>query len=181
MFLCPLCGRQVSLKRYDPSDYEDDVIGITLRGLGRSRGFEEIERYSLLETDDPVLDKLAKRVTILMPLLVGPVIDADEAARLCAEIEKVVKSESWNYDPADSPWEALKERVLLQVYQVILRQQMERDLCKIDADEIVQLCAEMEKRLGTNDWNADPGVSPWEALKERVLWLSTLSAEEKKV
>lgn len=131
MFLCPLCGRQVSQALYDPSDYEKDVIAITKRSLGRGKGFEEIERYSLLETDSPVLDKLTDRVALLADLLgvkpdqPGAVIDVVEIARLCVAIEKVLKHDDWEYDPADSPWESLKERVLHIVYHVDIRTRME--------------------------------------------------------
>lgn len=62
MFLCPLCGRQVSLARFDPSGFEDDVIAIEKVSLGRGRGFEEIDRYSLLEYDEPALELLKERV-----------------------------------------------------------------------------------------------------------------------
>jgi hypothetical protein len=125
MFLCPLCGKQVSQALYDPSDYEKDVIAITKRSLGRGKGFEEIERYSLLETDSPVLDKLADRVALLADLLgVKPdqprvLIDVDEVAGLCVAIEEVLKHDDWEHYPVDSPWEALKERVLYLVFTLI--------------------------------------------------------------
>lgn len=47
-FSCPICGKNSSYSKYDPTNFDDDIIGIEVRGLGRGRGFEVTERYSLL-------------------------------------------------------------------------------------------------------------------------------------
>ena len=33
--VCPLCGRFVSLKIFDPSSFESDIFAVDVRGLGR--------------------------------------------------------------------------------------------------------------------------------------------------
>jgi len=40
MLTCPACGKLSPLSRYDPRDYEPDILVCELRGLGRGRGFE---------------------------------------------------------------------------------------------------------------------------------------------
>ena len=40
MLTCPACGKLSPLSRYDPRDYEPDILLCDLRGLGRGRGFE---------------------------------------------------------------------------------------------------------------------------------------------
>jgi hypothetical protein len=54
--VCPLCGRFVGVKHFDPRFFEDDIYGVEVRGLGRGRGFEVTDRYSLL--DDPAITGL---------------------------------------------------------------------------------------------------------------------------
>jgi outer membrane murein-binding lipoprotein Lpp len=46
--VCPLCGRHVSLKYFDPSDFDADILGVEMTGLGRGRGFAVTDRFSLL-------------------------------------------------------------------------------------------------------------------------------------
>ncbi len=67
-FLCPLCGKTNHISQYDPSDYELDVLGIQLKGLGRGKGFGIAYEGSLLESDNPVVDDIAKRVKVLYTL-----------------------------------------------------------------------------------------------------------------
>ena len=40
MLTCPACGKLSPLLRYDPRDYEPDILVCKVRGLGRGRGFE---------------------------------------------------------------------------------------------------------------------------------------------
>jgi hypothetical protein len=49
LFKCPLCGKRNSLRLYDPSNYESDIIGIDVTGLGRGGGFVDIDNFSLLD------------------------------------------------------------------------------------------------------------------------------------
>lgn len=61
-FQCPLCGRSVSIRKFDPTEFDDDVTGIRFEGLGYGRGFGVAEKGSLLDSGDPVLDLIADRV-----------------------------------------------------------------------------------------------------------------------
>jgi hypothetical protein len=61
--LCPLCGRRVSLRIFNPSRFEDDILAVTVTGLGRGRGFAEINRYSVLGDPDitvPIANRCKK-------------------------------------------------------------------------------------------------------------------------
>ena len=83
LWICPLCGKQVSIRYYDPSDFDDDIMIIQLRGLGRGRGFEVVSEHSLFEDEDTeLLDIISDRVAILYNLLYennGDDEDEDEA------------------------------------------------------------------------------------------------------
>ena len=61
-FQCPLCGRSVSIRKFDPSDFVDDINGIRFEGLGYGRGFGVAEKGSILESGGPVLDLVSDRV-----------------------------------------------------------------------------------------------------------------------
>jgi hypothetical protein len=43
--VCPLCGRYVSTKRFDPYQFERDIYVVELMGLGRRKGFKEVGSY----------------------------------------------------------------------------------------------------------------------------------------
>jgi len=67
---CPLCGKFVSIRHYDPSDFEDDILLVQIRGLGRGKGFEVTKKYSLLDGDNPeLLDLISDRVAVIYDLL----------------------------------------------------------------------------------------------------------------
>jgi len=79
LWICPICGKQNSILHYDPTNFVDDIMIILLRGLGKGRGFEEVERYSLLDGSDPdLLDLISDRIAVLYNLLYEDVED-DEA------------------------------------------------------------------------------------------------------
>jgi len=68
--ICPLCGKFVSVRYYDPSDFEDDILLVQVRGLGRGKGVEIVETYSLLDGGDKyLLGLMGDRVAILYNLL----------------------------------------------------------------------------------------------------------------
>ena len=77
-FLCPLCGKTNHINKYDPSDYEETVIGLRFRGLGRGRGFEIADEGSLLESDSPVVDLIAERVKVLHTMFYANDDDEEE-------------------------------------------------------------------------------------------------------
>ena len=69
-FTCPLCGKFSSVRHYDPSNFEDDIMLVQVRGLGKGKGVEIVERYSLLQGDNPeLLDLISERIAILYDLL----------------------------------------------------------------------------------------------------------------
>lgn len=79
LWVCPVCGKQNSILHYDPTNFVDDIMIILLRGLGKGRGFEEVERYSLLDGSDPdLLELISDRVAVLYDLLYEDIED-DEA------------------------------------------------------------------------------------------------------
>ena len=76
---CPLCGKIVSVSLYDPSDFDDDILLIQVRGLGRGKGFEVAENYSLLDGDNPeLLDLISDRVAVLYDLLYDDIEEEHE-------------------------------------------------------------------------------------------------------
>ena len=70
LWICPICGKQVSIRHYDPTDFEDDISIILKRGLGQGMGFEVVDRYSLLDGSDPdLLNLISDRIAIIYDLL----------------------------------------------------------------------------------------------------------------
>ena len=68
--ICPLCGKFVSVRYYDPSNFEDDILLVQVRGLGHGKGVEIVEKYSLLNGDNPeLLELISDRVAIIYDLL----------------------------------------------------------------------------------------------------------------
>ena len=65
--LCPLCGWNRSIKNYDPSNYERDLIFKVMKGKGRGKGFETIDEHSVLG-DDVYSPIFARRVLDLLKM-----------------------------------------------------------------------------------------------------------------
>lgn len=86
-FQCPLCGRTVAIRSFDPSNFDDDVIGIRFVGLGRGRGFEVAAKGSLLDSEAPVLDKIADRVAEVYDLF----FETDDSEELLEEINEALE------------------------------------------------------------------------------------------
>ena len=68
--LCPLCGRLVSLRYFDPSRFDDDVYVIEVKGLGRGKGVVVVNRYSILDPNEPVVELIKQRLLVLCRLFV---------------------------------------------------------------------------------------------------------------
>ena len=80
LWICPTCGKQNSILHYDPTNFVDDIIIIRLRGLGKGKGFDEIERYSLLDGSDPeLLDLISDRVAVIYDMLQAEPDEADHS------------------------------------------------------------------------------------------------------
>ena len=69
-FICPTCGKFNSVRYYDPSNFEDDILLVQVRGLGHGKGVEIVEKYSLLDGSDPeLLELISDRVAVIYDLL----------------------------------------------------------------------------------------------------------------
>ena len=94
-FVCPLCGKFSSVKHYDPSNYEEDIMLVQVRGLGHRKGVEVSERYSLLEGENQeLLDLISDRIEILYNML----YEDDEP-------EEEEETEEFDFTPED--WEEI--------------------------------------------------------------------------
>jgi flagellar biosynthesis GTPase FlhF len=108
MFLCPLCGKQSSIKLYHPETFEDDVEIFHNVGLGYRKGFEKILGFSLEEFPElrDQLGNRARRVSeFLSPL---PMTDAK-----IVELEKQLDEEKKKRIEADEQYEELDLGFLL--------------------------------------------------------------------
>ncbi len=88
--ICPICGKFFSVRHYDPSDFADDILLVQVRGLGRGKGVEVVEKNSLLDGSNPeLLDMISERVAVIYDLLYEDVED-DEAEDVEDEYEEDV-------------------------------------------------------------------------------------------
>jgi hypothetical protein len=84
MLTCPACGKLSPLSRYDPRDYEPDILLCELRGLGRGRGFEVTSVRSVFDdmassSVRAAVERLCDRcLTILQIMLDNDVIDKQD-------------------------------------------------------------------------------------------------------
>ncbi len=70
LWICPICGKQNSIRHYDPTNFVNDILILLLRGLGKGKGFEVAERYSLLDGSNPALLALIRdRVAVIHDFL----------------------------------------------------------------------------------------------------------------
>ncbi|MBI3859211.1 MAG: hypothetical protein HY296_03080 [Thaumarchaeota archaeon] len=81
--LCPLCGKNTSLKNYRPDSFDLDIYVQDFRGLGRGKGFASLGRRSILH-DRTALVPLANRILDLVELLhdEGHIDDSELRERL---------------------------------------------------------------------------------------------------
>jgi len=79
-FICPTCGKFVSTRYYDPTNFRDDILLVQVRGLGRGKGVEIVEKYSLLDGSDPeLLDLISDRVAVIYDMLHAEPDEADHS------------------------------------------------------------------------------------------------------
>jgi len=98
-FACPLCGKQCSILHYDPTDFDDDILIIQKRGLGKGKGFDEVERYSLLEGSDPeLLDLISDRIAVIYDLLYEDVGDDEVEVEHSIDLEDEDKEEEVDFE-----------------------------------------------------------------------------------
>ena len=69
--ICPLCGKSVAVNHYDPSKFDDDVMGQSFTGKGRGKGFEVSDKSSVLGEGeyDNLLRMMASRALRIVKLL----------------------------------------------------------------------------------------------------------------
>ncbi len=95
--ICPICGKFFSVRYYDPSEFEEDILLVQVRGLGRGKGVEIVEKYSLLGGSNPeLLDIISDRVAVIYDLL-------------CEDVEEDEDEEDYSVDLEDDDVESLSE------------------------------------------------------------------------
>jgi len=67
---CPLCGRFVSLRHFDPRGFESDIYAVNRTGLGRGKGFAVSETFSVLG-DRAITGPIASRCREILGLIEG--------------------------------------------------------------------------------------------------------------
>lgn len=85
--VCPLCGRGFAESSFHPEQQVNDVEGVTVRGLGRGKGFSFSDRYSILNPEHPIIDRIRDRIRVLVRLLDVPTGDAGDVDRLRLIVE----------------------------------------------------------------------------------------------
>ncbi len=84
---CPLCGRFVSLSRFDPSGFDNDIYAVNMVGLGRGKGFAVGPSFSVLD-DLTIIGAIASRCRTILGLIEGRKIPSGgETSVLRAEVE----------------------------------------------------------------------------------------------
>jgi hypothetical protein len=84
---CPLCGRFASLRFFDPTSFESDIVAVDVRGLGRGKGVEVVSRTSVLEVPEIVVP-IRNRCRELIRIIDGKLPSNDAAI-----LQKVVDME----------------------------------------------------------------------------------------
>lgn len=99
-FVCPLCGKNAPLSKFDPSSLDLDLKIVSFKGLGRGLGFEKSDEVSVLG-DDKITPVVADRVVDLCKMLVdeGAIDWRDLCDRL--EIKEKLKESGEVVDKKD--------------------------------------------------------------------------------
>jgi len=87
--VCPLCGRFVSLRNFDPSGFDSDIYAVNVVGLGRGRGFAVSESFSILG-NPAVTGPIAERCRRILSFIErGRVLFGPESNALFSEVERL--------------------------------------------------------------------------------------------
>lgn len=108
MFLCPLCGKQNSIKLYHPETFEDDVEIFHNVGLGYRKGFEKILGFSLDEFPE-LREKLGNRSK-----RVSAFLNPQQVDKAIAELEQQLIQEKTKRIEAEEQLEELDLEILIQ-------------------------------------------------------------------
>ena len=99
LWKCPLCGKQNSIRHYDPTNFVEDILIILKRGLGYGRGWEDVEEYSLLDGSDPeLLDLISDRVAVIYDMLYEDVKDDEAEADHSVDLENEEEEEEVDFE-----------------------------------------------------------------------------------
>ena len=89
--VCPLCKKFNSYDNFSVAE-EADIIAVEVRGLGRGKGVQVINRYSILAPNDPVVLQIKDRILVLVKVL------ADNG---CLDVDEVLSTLNIQADPED--------------------------------------------------------------------------------
>ena len=79
--MCPLCGKNSSLRHLDPDSFDDDILAQDVVGLGPGRGFKTTGRHSILHSGE-VKEKIMPRLFVLLRLMIEEgVVSADQVRK----------------------------------------------------------------------------------------------------
>lgn len=140
--VCPLCGKFSSLRYFDPSSFEHDILGVDTVGLGRGRGTRVVAKFSML--DDSTLMSIIKERCLLLVRIIDGKIPPDQK-ELVALKEEV---EMWRKRALDMQKEEIDLEAKIADMETDLRywQREVKRLQRLNGDYEARL-AEMESSL----------------------------------
>ncbi len=146
LWICPICGKQCSIKHYDPTDFVKDILILLLRGLGKGKGFEVSERYSLLDGSDPALLALIRdRVAVVHDFLFEDVED-EERDDLIDDINAVLDIDE-GFDNLIDAAEALLDQFLESDEEEIPEHTDEAVLAMVEGAAKFESLSELDKEI----------------------------------
>lgn len=124
--LCSFWGKKCAESIFNPDVLDDDVYGIHISGLGRSKNFAFSDRLSLINMDHPVVGHIQDRIHVLMRLID---VDASKAVEVMAAQQR-------NTDTSHVAEDVIEENIELMDQVNALRKQLEaRDNIIADLSE----------------------------------------------
>lgn len=113
--ICPLCGLNVPLSKFNPDNIELDLLVVGFKGLGRGKGFEKKDEHSILG-DDEYSPIVAGRILELCRMFIErDVLNREEVSEklgLKSELDSlnlIRRQEAKNYQGQVNQALALKE------------------------------------------------------------------------
>lgn len=111
--MCPLCGKNSSLRYLDPDSFEDDILAQDVVGLGPGQGFKTTGRHSILHSGE-VKAIIAPRLLVLVKLMIDEgVLSTDEVTRRLGlpRVEVIVEREGDETQALREEREVTEERL----------------------------------------------------------------------
>ena len=79
--LCPLCGKNASLRHLNPESFDVDILAQDVVGLGPGQGFKTTGRHSILHSAE-VETKVLPRLFVLVKLMIDEgIVSADQVRK----------------------------------------------------------------------------------------------------